>query len=165
MFTIRTPLLGIAQRSERLAVKGWNAGKEVVIGWQIISRLSCVSVTHNLHCWPEIRALLNNQNKRDCVEVVCSCHANWVLICTQRFKIPLTKLVNIGAWVIDSLLLQVSWLLFLLLIFIKHIYTRILSRSIRVAIINAQFQIPQRRHHQCSKPPNFKAANAATNLT
>jgi len=35
----------------------------------------------------------------------------------------------------------------------------------RVAIINAKFQICQRRYHQCSKPPNFKSANVATNLT
>jgi len=34
-----------------------------------------------------------------------------------------------------------------------------------VAIINAKFQIRQRRNHQCSKPPNFKPDNAATDLT
>jgi len=33
------------------------------------------------------------------------------------------------------------------------------------AIINAKFQIRQRRYHQGSKPPNFKSANVATNLT
>jgi len=35
----------------------------------------------------------------------------------------------------------------------------------RVAIINAKFQIRQRRYHQCSKLPNFKSTNAATNQT
>ena len=29
----------------------------------------------------------------------------------------------------------------------------------------AKFQIRQRRYHQCSKPPNFRFANAADNLT
>jgi len=33
-----------------------------------------------------------------------------------------------------------------------------------VAIINAKFQIRERRYHQCPKPPNFKSTNAA-NLT
>jgi len=34
-----------------------------------------------------------------------------------------------------------------------------------VAIINAKFQIRQRRYQQCKKPPNFKSTNAAINLT
>jgi len=34
-----------------------------------------------------------------------------------------------------------------------------------VAVINANFQIRQRRYHQCSKQLNFKSANAATNPT
>jgi len=43
--------------------------------------------------------------------------------------------------------------------------SQVSSSSIWVAIIKAKFQIRQRRYHQCSKPPNFKSAHAATNLT
>jgi len=45
----------------------------------------------------------------------------------------------------------------------EYLYT-VYSHS-WVAIMKTKFQIRQRRYHQCSKPPSFKSANAATNLT
>ena len=56
---------------------------------------------------------------------------------------------------------------FLCLVFVvKTLHTHVKNKQKkRVCIINAKFHIRERRYHQCSKPPNFKSANAATNLT